>query len=105
MTRDHEDALIEQLLREFLGGDRPRDLTQRVLVQAKAYDRVRRRWWTGTATSIAAAVAIVTMIWFAPRQGPYPAPVALEGSLRIYGDGTLQRGAVIETASADRATI
>ena len=57
MKRDYHDALIDQLLREILGGDRPRDMTARVLAQAKIMDRFRRRnWWL---SGLAAAAAVL----------------------------------------------
>jgi ferric-dicitrate binding protein FerR (iron transport regulator) len=71
MNRDHEDALMEQLLREMLGGDRPRDMTARVLSQARLYDRFRRRWWIAAGAAVAAGVVLaasVFQLW--PRTYP-----------------------------------
>jgi ferric-dicitrate binding protein FerR (iron transport regulator) len=98
MNRDYHDALIDQLLREMLGGDRPRDMTARVLAQVKLIDRFRRRnrWLSGLAAAAALALAIgLTMYW--PRE--YPAPYG-EGVLVKYGT-PLQRGAQVETGETD----
>src|SRR5207244_4210282 len=70
------DMLLEQLLRETLGGDRSRDITERVMAQARAYDRVRRHWWVAAGSAIAALVAISISIWmFWPQSYPAPAVV------------------------------
>lgn len=73
MSRDHYDALIEQLLREVLGGDRPRDMAARVLAQAKLLDRARRVWWIGAGAAAAASIALAISVWsFWPRAYPQP---------------------------------
>lgn len=98
MSRDHYDALIDQLLRETLGGDRPRDMTARVLAQAKIMDRFRRRNWYWAGLGLAAALALavgLTMYW--PKE--YPNPSA-EG-VYVMNGGDLQRGARLETPDGD----
>jgi hypothetical protein len=104
MSRDLQDAVVDQLLRELLGGDRPRDLTDRVLQRAKAYDRVRRRWWAGTAAAMAACVGIAAGLWAAWPQA-YPVPQVAEGTVLITNGAALERGARVETPDDDRATL
>ncbi|HVT82664.1 MAG TPA: FecR domain-containing protein [Phycisphaerae bacterium] len=94
MSRNHHDALIDQLLREILGNDRPRDITERVLQQAKIHDRFRRRTWVGAGAAIAACIAVaaaLTVYW--PRQ--YPAPQA--DGLWVSNGGEMRRGTPLET--------
>ncbi len=94
---DFQDALIDRLLREELGGDRPRDLTKRVLSQVHAHERQRRKFWVTSALATAAAVVLtVTLLALWARGGGYPAPNAA-GNYSVDGGGTLQRGATIET--------
>ena len=95
MSRDHHDALIDQLLRELLGGDRPRDLTQRVLTGAAAHDRGRRVWWISSAAGIAAAVAIAVGLW-AWWPASYPGPQVIAGTVQVNTQ-TLEHGSRIET--------
>jgi hypothetical protein len=103
MSRDHHDILIDQLLREILGGDRPRDLTERVMAQARAYDRVRFRWWTGSGAAIAAAIAIAISLYiYWPRN--YPTP-ELDGEVSINNGNELVRGAQIATHDDQAATL
>jgi hypothetical protein len=93
MNRDNQDALMEQLLREILGGDRPRDMTARVLAQAKIYDRFRHRWWISAGAAIAASVVLAASLFFLWPQ-KYPGPevhgVALMNSNEIERGTTLQ---------------
>jgi hypothetical protein len=98
MSRDPHDLIMDQLLREILGGDRPRDMTARVLARAKIYDRTRRRWWVGSASALAACVAVAITLWALMRPHPYPSPVA-EGFL-VYGND-VERGAKLEAVSND----
>ena len=66
---------MEQMLRETLGGDRPRDMTARVLARAKAHDRRRRSWWISAGAAMAACVAIAITLWmFRPQE--YPTPIS-----------------------------
>src|SRR6187455_791393 len=84
MSRDHHDALIEQLLRESMGGDRPRDLTPRVMALAIAHDRTRRSWWISAGAAVAASIAIaVGIMLYLRAPGPYPPPVA--ENVMVYG--------------------
>src|SRR5262245_39699130 len=95
MNRDHHDDLIDQLLREILGGDRSRDLTDRVLARAHAYDRSRRRWWISSAAGIAAAIVVGISVWtWWPRE--YPAPQLIQGTVAITTPN-LEHGSHIET--------
>jgi hypothetical protein len=90
MIRDDHDILIDQLLREVLGGDRPRDLTTRVLERARLMDRARRTWWIGTGAAMAAGIAIAFLLWFAwPQQYAAPTVDNLLVSNRDLGPGTV----------------
>jgi hypothetical protein len=96
MNRDDHDALIDQLLRELLGGDRPRDLTERVLARARAYDRVRLRWWASSISAVAASIAIAALLWIVwPRE--YPSEKLITGAVEITNAQQLQRGAHLLT--------
>jgi hypothetical protein len=102
MNRDHHDALIEQLLRESMGGDRPRDLTQRVLALARAHDRSRRAWWISAGASMAAGFILAITIWTLwPKK--YPTPVFSEGIVNLTGDPLFERGADL-LSEMDRAS-
>ncbi len=97
MNRDHLDALLDQLLREILGGDRPRDMTARILARATIGDRSRRRWWIGAGAAIAACVAIATSLYFLwPRQ--YPAP-EFTGVIAVDSGQPLAHGVPLETTT------
>ena len=102
MSRDNHDLLIDQLLREVLGGDRPRDMTGRVLAQARIIDRFRRRnWWLG-GSALAAAVALavgLAMYW--PHA--YPEPTAQQ--VVVTEGGGVERGAHIETDDVDTGKV
>ena len=102
MSRNNRDQLIDQLLREVLGGDRPRDMTARVLAQARIIDRFRRRNWYLGGSAIAAAIALavgLTMYW--PHA--YPEPAAQQ--VVITDGGVMERGAHIETDDLDTGTV
>ena len=79
MNRDYHDGLMEQLLREILGGDRPRDMTARVLAQAKIYDRFRRRWWIAAGAAVAASVVLAASL--AMKSTAWRLPTAMKRSL------------------------
>lgn len=95
MSRDHADLLIDQLLREVLGGDHPRDMTARVLARAALHDRARRTRWIFAGAAIAASLAIaMTLIFLWPR--PYPEP-RISG-VDLVGAGVPgERGTPLET--------
>jgi hypothetical protein len=98
MRQDCHDALIDQLLREILGGDRPRDMTARVLAQARIMDRFRRRnWWLGGVAAAAAITLAVCLTLYWPRE--YPAPQA-EGML-VQDGSHLQRGVELVSSEVD----
>ncbi len=110
MTHDHHDALIDQLLREFLGGDRPRDLTERVLTEARSFDRTRRVWWIQTGAAMAASIAVALTLWtvwpriFPPKEPFYPVAVVESGKVTISSGGnTPQRGSELETSTETAA--
>jgi hypothetical protein len=93
MSRDHQDAIIDQMLREILGGDRPRDMTARVLAQAKIMDRFRRRKWVLSGLAVAASVALtIGVIGLWPRS--YPAP-HVEG-VEVTSGAAFERGQELE---------
>ncbi len=97
MSRDIHDTLIDQMLRELLGGDRPRDLTQRVLARARLYDKVRRQYWVATGGAIAAAIAImigIVMLW--PKE--YPRPTVVGPVYVNNGDSAIGRGSRVTTS-------
>ena len=94
MSRDQHDALMDQMLRELLGGDRPRDLTARVLAQAKIIDRFRRRWWVSAASAFAASIILAASLYmFWPQQ--YPA-LEIHG-VAVMDGGEAERGKVLQT--------
>jgi len=98
MIRDPHDQLIDQLLREILGGDRPRDMTARVLAQARILDRFRRRNWLlgGLAAAAALALAVgLTMYW--PHE--YPGPTADQEL--VADGGVVDRGTRLENNEQD----
>jgi hypothetical protein len=100
MIRDPYDALIDQLLREILGGDRPRDMTARVLAQARILDRFRRRnrWLGGLAAAAAIALAAtLTLYW------PHPYPAPLYDSV-VVSSG-VNHDAMIQTTETEGGTI
>jgi len=102
MRRDHHDQLIDQLLREILGGDRPRDMTARVLAQARIIDRFRRRNWYLGGSAIAAAIALafgLAMYW--PRA--YPKPTAEQWM--VADGGAVDRGTLLETGDLDAGNV
>lgn len=105
MSRNHHDILIDQLLRELLGGDRPRDLTDRVLARARTYDRVRRHWWAGVGSALAASIAIAITLWVLwPRAYP---PISVDAdALEISNQTeTVQRGSRLVTPEDSSATV
>ncbi len=104
MNRDHPDALIEQLLREFLGGDRPRDLTVRVMARARIYDRTRWRRWVGVGSAIAAAAAISVSIWGLWPQA-YPGTHLVDGQIMVNaGNGDeIPPGSLVQTEPDETA--
>jgi len=94
MSRDHQDALMDQMLRELLGGDRPRDMTARVLAQAKIYDRFRRRWWVSAVTAVAASMALAASLYlFWPQK--YPRYEAT--GVTLVNSNEVHRGTVLTT--------
>lgn len=105
MSRNHHDALIDQLLREILGGDRPRDITARVLAQAKIYDRFRRRWWAGASSAIAACVTIATgLALFWPSA--YPSPRVTDGIVyNANGSEEMRPGTTLVTDGENSGAI
>jgi hypothetical protein len=106
MSRDHHDLLMDQMLRELLGGDRPRDITDRVLARVRTYDKVRRHWWTGVGSAIAASIAIGVTLWALwPRSGDYQIATLRDGFVDISNTETLQRGSRIVTPEENSATI
>jgi hypothetical protein len=103
MSRDCHDLLIDQMLRELLGGDRPRDFTDRVLSRARTYDKVRRHWWMGVGSAVAASLALALTLWgMWPRD--YPA-TTIDGLVEISNTETLQRGSRLVTPEDANATI
>jgi ferric-dicitrate binding protein FerR (iron transport regulator) len=92
MIRDHHDAIIDQLLREILGGDRPRDMTARVLAQARIIDRFRRRRWLLTGLALAASVTLIFSLFLLWPQS-YPAPHA--ENMWVDNDSPFERGVAI----------
>ena len=74
MSRDHYDFLIEQLLRETMGGDRPRDMTARVMARVERLDQTRRASWIVAGAALAASLAIAVSIFlFWPQKYGQPA--------------------------------
>ncbi len=97
MTRDNHDLLIDQLLRETLGGDRPRDMTARVMAHVRIMDRFRFRSWIATGSAIAAGIAIVVSLYmYWPRA--YPNPTA-DAQVAVMDNGVVQRGANLYTGA------
>src|SRR6266700_3177607 len=90
MSWDYYDVLIEQLLRETMGGDRPRDMTARVLALAKAEDRKKRGWWISAGAALAACIAIAVSLWVF-RSQKYPEPMAQDLPL-LDENSAVQRG-------------
>jgi ferric-dicitrate binding protein FerR (iron transport regulator) len=105
VSRDHHDALIDQLLREILGGDRPRDITARVVAQARIHDRFRRRWWIGAGSAAAACVAIaagLALFW----PSAYPSPRVTEGVVySANGTEEMRAGATLVTDGENSGVI
>ena len=75
MTRDNHDLLIDQLLRETLGGDRPRDMTARVMAHVRIMDRFRFRSWIATGSAIAAGQGVLL-----------PSPVVIAATAILAAD-------------------
>lgn len=95
MKREFQDRMIDQLLREILAGDRPRDMTARVMAQARIIDRFRRNMWLGAGSAIAAAVALAAgLVMYWPHE--YPAPSA-DAQVAVIDGGQLERGRTIAT--------
>ena len=95
MSRDYRDVLMDQLLREILGGDRPRDMTARVLAQAKIHDRFRRRWWASAGLALAASVVLTASLFlFWPQK--YPGFIA-DGVTNMNGTTDLERGVLLQS--------
>jgi hypothetical protein len=94
MNRDDRDALMDQLLREILGNDRPRDLTARVLAQVRIYDRFRRRWWASGVIAAAAAVVLAASLYLLWPQ-KYPGPEVR--NVAIMNANQAQPGAMLAT--------
>jgi len=88
---DLRDRLIEVLLWEELGGEKPPDLAQRVL--ARAFRKRRRLTVAATLAFAAALVACITVGWLVLGRG-YPAPRA-SGGYEVVGGGDVRRGSVL----------
>ena len=102
MNRDYHDAVIDQLLREILGGDRPRDMTARVLAQARLMDRFRRRnWWLSglAAAAVVALAACLTMYW------PHEYPAFQAEGVAVQVGARLERGAELVSSESDGGTV
>jgi hypothetical protein len=84
----HRDRLIDVLLRELLGGERPPDLSARILARV----RPARRWprWAGAA----AVVVLAALAWYGFLH--YPAPEA-RGDFTVEDGGPVRRGVRIAT--------
>ncbi len=103
MSRDPYDALIDQLLREILGGDRPRDITARVMAQAKIHDRFRRRWWITAGSSLAACIAIAAGLMYTwPREYPN---TQVDGTILSASGGSPQRGTTLMTSADEGGSV
>ncbi len=95
MSRDNGDVLLDQLLRELLGNDRPRDMTARVLTRATLYDRSRRQWWIGTGAAAAAMLILGVSLYLAwPREYPEPQET---GVAAVEPGEQIERGTELET--------
>ncbi|MBM4034478.1 MAG: FecR domain-containing protein [Planctomycetes bacterium] len=92
-TDDDLDRLVDLLLSEELGGERPPDLADKVL--ARAFGRRRGALWIAAA---AAAVLVAIGLWalLAPS---YPEPLA-SGSYLVVGGGKVRRGSTIVRSDA-----
>ncbi|MFW6108265.1 MAG: FecR domain-containing protein [bacterium] len=83
----YRDRLIEVLLAELLGGERPPDVTRAVLARAG-----RGRRWALAGAAIAAGLLATVGVWW--LLGAYPGPRAA-GPLTVVGGGPVQRGATL----------
>jgi len=97
MSRDHGDALLDQLLHELLGNDRPRDMTARVLTRAALFDRARRHWWIGAGAAVAALLVLgVTLFVVWPREYPEPEET---GIATVDPGEQIERGTELQTGA------
>jgi len=69
---EQQDRLIEVLLREELGQERPPSLNKAVRAKASEVLRLRRRRWIVLVASSAAMVIAAVGLFFALRQPPQP---------------------------------
>ncbi len=96
--QDWLDRLIDTLLREEVGGERPPDITERVTAAArkrrKKPTRARRWWaWAGGVVAAVLLVGIGFALFGPPRKGELTA-----SGLTVDGGGPLARGATVRTA-------
>lgn len=83
----HQDRLIEVLLAELLGGERPPDVSRAVLARVGR----TRRWALASAVVAAGLVAAAGAWWLL---GAYPAP-RVAGPFTVVGGGGVRRGATL----------
>jgi len=94
---DHQDRLIDILLREELGGEAPPDLAAAILARVAPRRRLARRLrWLLVPLAAAAgfAIAVLCMQAFSG----YPDPRAA-GSYEVAGGGAVARGATLVTGA------